>query len=219
MDRYHAKAQSATDGYKDVFGEDISDGELVWLLCVAQHETRCGDSWPGAYNWGAVQAGPPTVAERQRIDAGELKAGDVVPGRGILHQDTNPATGKYWVWFQAFPSDRQGAAQLVVVLYKHNPEARAAARADTNPADAMYRRGYYEGFHPGARGVYGPGGKLLRVDPLNDAEAANVADYAGALERLYPGWCAAIDSPAVVARVQPDPGQPTPPGDLPEVDS
>lgn len=215
-----AKANAVIAGYSDVFGQPITRGELLFLLCVGEHETHCGDDWRDnqgnpLHNWGAVQWRKPTADEMTRINAGDLKPGDTIPG-GVLHTDSGPAQGKYYVWFRTFPSDRQGAAFLVGVLYKHNPESRATAQIDGTSTDfctGMYRFGYFEGFRPTPaqraagmalpRPVYGPGGKMMRERPLTDSEAANVGDYAGAIDKLMPAWIAALATLPLVAAGDP----------------
>lgn len=205
-----AKAQAAIDGFHDVMGVPISRGELLYMLCVAEHETRCGDAWPNSHNWGAIQWRRPTADEMVRIKAGDLKSGDTIPG-GVLHGDSGPGQGGYWVWFRAFVSERAGAACLVATLYKGNPEARAAAQAG-GPTEAfctgMYRHGYYEGVHPTAkekaegmalpRPAFGPKG-LMRTLPLQPAEAENVGDYCHSVDRLMPEWVAALETLPLVS--------------------
>lgn len=207
--RAQAKAQAVADAYHDVFGENITRRELLFALCVAEHETHCGDDWKDnngnpVHNWGAVQWRSPTGEELQRIKAGDLKKGDTIPG-GILEQDTSPTTGPYYVFFRAFLSDRAGAATFLTVLYKHNPDARNVARTNGDIcafATAMYAHGYFEGFHPTpkelaggmkpARRPFSPKGALQRVDPLLPAEAANVADYQHSIDALWPAFLAAL---------------------------
>jgi hypothetical protein len=199
--RAATKATAVTLAYVDVFGSHITRGELLYLLSVAEHETHCGDDWKdrhgnGVHNWGAVQWRVPTADELVRIKVGDLHVGDTIPG-GILQQDSSPGKGQYYVFFRAYGDDRQGAASLVATLYKHNPEARAVAQAVGSPGAfcaAMYRRGYFEGVHPGARPAFGPKGELLRSIPLNTGETANVDDYASAVSILLRSWSAALAS-------------------------
>lgn len=195
MSRATDKATSASLAYTDVFGTHITRGELLYLLSVAEHETHCGDDWRdnnknSVHNWGAVQWRTPTADEMLRIKAGDLKVGDTIPG-GILQEDSSPGKGKYYVFFRAYGDDRQGASSLVATLYKHNPEARAVAQEVGSPVDfcaAMYRRGYFEGVHAGARAPFGPKGELLRTFPLTAPELDNVVDYAGAVTKLLAQW-------------------------------
>lgn len=192
------KATAVQQGFLDVMGATITRGELLFLLCVAEHETHCGDDWKDnsgnpLHNWGAVQWRTPTADEKTRIDNGDLKPGDTIPG-GVLQQDSSPVSGKYYVWFRTFPSDRQGAAFLVGTLYKHNPEARAVAIAGGSSFDfckRMYLRGYFEGFRkgpPAPRPPFTATGAINRTDPLLPSEAANVQDYAGSVDTLMTAW-------------------------------
>lgn len=221
-----AKAQAVVDAYVDVFGEHITRGELLYLLCVAEHETHCGDDWKDRlgnplHNWGAVQWRVPTADERLRIQAGDLVKGSTIPG-GVLEEDYSPNGGNYWVWFRTFLNDRAGAGFLVTTLYKHNPEARAVAAAGGKSIDfctAMYRRGYYENTHPTpaekaagmkpARPVYGPKGEILRTDPLLPAEAENVRDYTSSVDKLMPEWLAALKDFPLVNDAPPAPEDPS----------
>lgn len=185
--RWRDKAQAFHEGWLSVFGTPPSLHAVVLGLCVAQHETRCGDAWPGEHNWGACQkrrltpeekaavvgivCGPKTV-EQARV---ALREAGLPPDQEALHVDSSPGKGWYWVYFWAFPDDVGGAALFVKVIARQRPGCRVILDGAGGPmelAGAMYRSGYYEGFHdPKA-----PGGK-----------EQNIADYGGSLARLEPG--------------------------------
>jgi hypothetical protein len=157
---------------------------LVIAMSVAEHETNNGRAWPGQNNFGAVQLRSLTPQELEAFEAGTLKAGDYTLTRdGCLRVDTHPGPNgpiPYPMWFAAFPTRPLGIAHFLRVLWRLSdgaPDADGATCATV--AEAMFVRGYFEGTHHGAR----PVGQ--RVDPLTAPEAANVADYAGAVHRCY----------------------------------
>jgi len=171
--RWKRKAEAIRLAWIQRQGRPPRKHEALLALSVAEHETNCGDAWPGENNWGAVQWRVPTKAEKDMIASGDLKAGSRVPG-GALHRDSSPTTGAYWVWFRAFDSEIDGASWFVKILISDRlPCARVAEDDASSPADlakAMYETGYYEGIHDPRK----PGGR-----------EANIADYAGAITRIY----------------------------------
>jgi peptidoglycan hydrolase-like protein with peptidoglycan-binding domain len=204
-DRWVAKANAFVAGWQDVFPGDHPSAWCVSLgLAVAQHETYCGDAWPGEHNWGGVQLGGLNAAETECLTTAgivpvptnvpaaraALAAANLTRPGGALHVDSSPASGTqryYFAWFAAFATDEAGAAYFIKVLAKNrqgcNGVLRAAVgswRSDSAAlAAAMYATGYYEGFH----------------DPRTPAgKAANIADYAGAILNLAPGIYANIAS-------------------------
>ena len=62
--RWHDKADSFVHGWRERLGDDPPLHAVVLGLSVAQHETACGDAWPGEHNWGAVQKRTPNQHER-----------------------------------------------------------------------------------------------------------------------------------------------------------
>jgi hypothetical protein len=53
--RWYDKANAYAAGWHATFGVSPSLHNVALGLSVAQHETSCGDAWPGEHNWGAVQ--------------------------------------------------------------------------------------------------------------------------------------------------------------------
>lgn len=155
---------------------------IVIAMSCAEHETNNSRAWPGTWNFGAVQLRGLTAAELDAFHAGTLKAGDYLPDHsGVLHVDTHPtAAGSvpYPVWFYAAPTRVLGIVHFLKTLWRLSscdPDNEDATCATT--AQAMYMHGYYEGWHAGARPV------AKRVLPLTPPETANVADYAGAMQK------------------------------------
>lgn len=165
---------------------------LVLAMSIAEHETNNGRAWPGAWNFGAVQLRELTAAEQTAFAGGQLHAGDYtrdthradVP-RGILQVDTHPGPSgpiRYGVWFAAFDSRVQGIAYFLRTLWRLTGGAAELPDAGcATVAEAMYRRGYFEGAHHGARPVG------ARIGTLTAPEQANVDDYATAMSRIVTG--------------------------------
>jgi hypothetical protein len=194
--RWAAKANAFTAGWTDTFTGDFPSMWCVALgLAVAQHETYCGDAWAGEHNWGGVQLGGLNLDEKKCLDdAGISPTPQNVPAAraalalrgltragGALHVDSSPANGgfRYFTWFAAFSTDEAGAAHFIHVLAGNRAGCKAALLAAVGAwktdsaalAAAMYKTGYYEGFH----------------DPkLPGGADANIADYASAILSLAP---------------------------------
>lgn len=181
--RWWQKANAYSAAWSKIFGTAPSKYNVALGLGVAEHETWCGDAWAGEHNWGAVQLRGLNAEERAT-----LSAAGIIPTRdglvvaktllnpvagGALHIDTSPVTGPYFVWFCSFPDDEAGAEKFVQVIARNRPTCRDALMAATpsavDLAAAMYRTGYYEGFHD----PHQAGG----VD-------ANIMDYASAISLL-----------------------------------
>jgi len=178
--RIRTKAGALVTAWRRVLGEAPSAHALVLVLSVAELETRMGDAWgPGERNWGGTQKRPLSPAERGILATNAITAdaGDeavrraralLTPGPNeVLHRDYSPRHGWYFVWFWSFPNDVDAAAKFLEVLVIRRPSVRAILdrATPTELAAAMYATRYYEGHHAG------------------DA-AANIADYAAALERV-----------------------------------
>lgn len=195
-------------------------------LCLAQatFETHCGDDWPLSCNWGAAQYRACTVQELQQVSTGALKNGDWLFADGShssthapsavaqLHTDTHPTPSgpqRYAVWFSAFPDDIAGAGNLLHIVLRMASEALGDPNCTVvEYVTAVYRHGYFEGSHAGAR----PIGK--RVAPLTGPEADNVADYAmglngvlASIDEALTDWdvTASAAAPAQPELVVPDP--------------
>jgi len=73
VDRWRAKADAVVTAWRTRLGYTPSLSAVVGVLCVAEHETRCGDSWPGEYNWGACTLGPLNQLELEAVKLAGLK--------------------------------------------------------------------------------------------------------------------------------------------------
>lgn len=198
--RWHRKADALYRAWVAVVHSYPSLSAVELSLAVAQHETLCGDAWPGEHNWGAVQKRALLPAERavlteagivfekrdnaQLARASELihasaAAGRISPIAGeALHYDSSPDTGLYVVWFHAFPNDFEGAKGFLRELVIRRPECRAILEGPlpvaAELASAMYKSKYYEGFSQ---------------DP-----GKNIADYLAALRKQLPPIVSALRS-------------------------
>lgn len=205
-ERWQRKAAAVIDGWGVVFGKDPPAGAVVLVLAVAQHETRCGDAWPGENNWGAVQDADKGVQARMRdaLRAAGLaahpsrvdEAKALLTTAGLrtdgLHVDSSPGKGYYWVYFVTFPTEAEGAAHLVRTLAERRASCRAVLESGGSAmalAQAMYNSRYYEGFHK--RGVHyerQADGRWYPVPSKTSTswtgEELNVAAYGGALQSL-----------------------------------
>ncbi len=182
MNRYETKAGVLVTAWRRRYNGHLPSKHAVLLVCaVAEHETRCGDAWPGEHNWGAIQRRPMTGPERDLV-----RQGKACPPRDafeVLHGDSSPINGRYQVWFWRFPNDIEGANKLLEVLLDKRPSIKRDldSLATDELARRMYLTRYYEGFHdpraqPGEKVV--PGG-------LTKGQQANVSDYTQGLTRAF----------------------------------
>lgn len=144
-----------------VHGRAPSEGELLYSLLVAKHETSFGRGWKGAMegsnNWGAVQCGQAAIAQGAAC---------------ISWQDTHPDGRKYDVGFRKYASPVEGAADVVRNLTKQRPSVWEVMRTKGPLADfarAMRVERYYGGFCPNATKA---GGKFSYGKPKSPAEEA-----------------------------------------------
>ena len=213
--RWFNKANAFASAWKSKFGVDPKPATVALGLSVAQHETRCGDAWPGEYNWGAVQHRVPNTDERSVLSAAgppnpksvgaardalalAIAAGTIPePEQCALHVDSSPGKGWYWVFFWSFNNDEEGAAFFIRIIAEKRAACRAALEnatlenldlAATDLATQMYRSRYYEGFHDPKE----PGGIQ-----------ANIDDYAASLQRILPGIVAGMSGWAPGATLPP----------------
>lgn len=124
------------DAFRRVFGRAGSYGEIAYAAGVAQLETGCGETL-GYHNWGAV-------------------TGSYL-GQSFSHSDSKPdghgGTTSYLTKFRSYPSDLDGAADFLRVLYteKHNGISRDDVRIAASEVrfyDAsklLHATGYYTG--------------------------------------------------------------------------
>jgi len=183
--RMLTKAQACLDGYLRQFTTEPPRSVIIYALCVAEHETRCGDAWPGEHNWGACTARPLKLSEIAKYMQAGLKPGEpkdepkakkLLDQPGLaLHRDSAPKQGWYYTYFASFKYDVDGAEYLVKMLYKQRPRCLASAIADCGVQDLakeMYNSRYYTGVHQDA--------------------ASNIADYGKSLSTLQPQIEAAL---------------------------
>lgn len=193
--------------FRLVTGTTPTPHALLLVATPAEFETNSGRAWPGTFNFGAVQGRAPTPEERAEIEAGTLKEGARITGAPgyVLHVDTDPVRGPYFMWFAAFTNQRDGVAHYLRTLLR--PETLKVVRANGTLRElalAMYLAGYYVGKHPGAR-YY-----TQRKRPLLAAEQANIDDYANALERVFRQTIEPNMSPIATAKLAEPPPMPTP---------
>jgi len=176
--RYVNKANVVTAAWRTLFGSTPSKHAVILAMAVAEFETRLGDaggSWKGEHNWGAVHKRGLTAAEGAVLsshnisptggEAAVASARAVLKATGpdeALHIDDGP-TGKYFVWFWAFPNDVEAAKKFLSTLIANRPGVRAVIDAGTagDVARAMYQSKYFTGVHKG-----------------DGADEANIGDYA-----------------------------------------
>lgn len=87
MNRWQQKAAALAAGWRDRFGVEPSTATVALALSVAQHETRCGDAWPGEHNWGAVQRRSLNTFERGSLSAIKPHPDNVGQARAKLDAD------------------------------------------------------------------------------------------------------------------------------------
>jgi hypothetical protein len=213
--RWHDKADAFVYGWREREGDDPTLHAVVLGLAVAQHETACGDAWPGEHNWGAVQkrvpnaqekaalakAGvvpsPKNVARAREVIAAAIEAGECQPlTNEALHCDSSPGKGWYFVYFWAFKTDVGGASLFVKILATNRKNCKAVLLNDHGTemqlADGMYATRYYEGFYEKnvwyVKGADGKWHKWVSADPPPEgAQKGSVLNV-----RAYGGALAAI---------------------------
>jgi hypothetical protein len=139
---------------------------------------------PSVSNGHAAKA-----AEAMRVLRAGVEGTGVKLPQAVIHCDSTPKDGAYFVWFASFPTPIAGAEYFIKLLAGANRQKPAAAvllhRGTPHElAEAMYRAGYYTGFFK-ADEIY-PDGKTGR--------AKNIAAYAGRIQANYPTVLAALES-------------------------
>ncbi len=219
---WYDKANSYSQAWAERFGVPPSVHNVALGLAVAEHETRCGDAWPGDHNWGACTKGGLSQAQRRLLQVAgvhpvlepaiarqasegaateTLVAGGQPPAEDqSIHVDSSPTAGAYFTFFGKFPTDVLGAGYFIHVLADQRQTCKSILEtAETfydhgcvQLAGAMYRTHYYTGFHD----PHQPGG-----------DSANIGDYAKALLTLQPSIATALDGwtpGAEVAAAEPE---------------
>lgn len=210
VDRWLSKADAYVAGYQRVLGVVPSKHNVISALCVAEFETRCGDSLGG--NWGGTTAAQLTADERNRLHVAnlspsnpdDLKAAQELLGvqpNKILGQDSDPNAGWYWIWFYHPATPADGAAYFVKVLVYQRSTCRFILDDDDGTLDQLVRAMYATHYFSGRYNPHSPSvtynGKQVTGDE------ANIDTYRDALIRIQPGivtslsnWipaCAAYD--------------------------
>lgn len=189
-----------------------STASVALLLAIAEHETDCGDAWPGEHNWGATTRRGLSAADSAALAAAHvvpviqptaqrlvseglatdvLRTAGIDPPDAAIHVDSRPPGKVYFTWFARFADDAAGAAYFVSFF---RTQAEKQGLADASPAEeaaAMYAAHYYTGTH---------------IDP-----AADISDYLRAVDPLFRaasaalgGWAPGTDPPAVTEPATPD---------------
>lgn len=211
MSRWHRKADALYTAWVQTVHSPPNSSEALRLaLAVAQHETRCGDAWPGEHNWGAVQKRGLSPVEQEILS----RDGIVVDPKGTradaaaacklaaarlkqasddgeiwelyeeaLHVDSSPIRGLYMTWFWAFDNDIDGAKQFLRVLILKMPKVRTVMVGKPTAAmlaAAMYEHNYYEGFND----PRAEGGKQANID----AYAKEISYHAALITTALTDW-------------------------------
>lgn len=213
VSRWYTKANALAYGWKSQYNEDPPKSAVILGLAVAQLETHCGDVWPGAHNWGAVQLRVLTHAEDEVLHDAELvptpsnvRAGQQalqeaieackIPliKNGSLQVDSSPRLktaenprGYYWVFFQTFASDNEAAERFVHVLSYNRPACHqvlmSPAGSEQELAAAMRASGYYEGVHDNKT----PEGRQANIDAYASVLRGITPDIRKSLVDWTPG--------------------------------
>lgn len=220
--RWTAKANAFAMAWLEKFGVFPSVWAIAEACSVAQHETLCGDAWPGEYNWGALQLRKLTPGEKAVLaslkpdprnvkDARAALAAAVTSNaipdepHGALHVDSSPGVGWYWVFFRKCADDVEGAGYFIHVLCEQRPAVRDVLQRALGAwstelfdiADRMYATHYFEGFYVPTNLYKGPDGTMKTGAQMN------VLDYARALGGIAPTICTTLQQ----ANWTPHPGK------------
>jgi peptidoglycan hydrolase-like protein with peptidoglycan-binding domain len=208
-------------GWRGRFGVEPRLETVALCLAVAEHETRCGDAWPGEFNYGAVQdsdkVAQATLRDCLRKEGLAAHPSRVAEAKAILnrygyrtdglHVDSSPGKGYYWVYFRTFADDEQGASYFVKIIAVDRPSCKGELETGNayGLAAAMYRTHYYEGFYkPGHHYERQASGKWTEVPSKTSSswtgEELNISAYASALQRLVPTITAALAGPRTLRR-------------------
>jgi hypothetical protein len=211
--RWYNKANAFANGWKSQYTEDPPKSAVILGLAVAQLETHCGDVWPGAHNWGAVQLRTLTRGEAEVLQDAELfpQPSNTAAGQaalqeaieackiplirnGSLQVDSSPRLktkenprGYYWVFFQSFSDDTAAAERFVHVLSYDRPACHqvliSPAGSEQELAAAMRASGYYEGTHDNKTAE----GRQQNIDAYASALRGITPDIRKALVDWTPG--------------------------------
>lgn len=210
-ERWTKKANAFATAWFQKYGRLVPTAALCEACAVAQHETLCGDAWPGEFNWGAVQLRGLTFGEKAvlthvepspknvagaRVALANAVAANAIPAEpnGALHVDSSPGKGWYWVYFHKFENDIAGARFFIHVLCDQRPRCLETLQSAggnwevecSDLAERMYETHYYEGFYIPTK-MYG----------TKSGATMNVEAYASSIEAIAPTIASAIGLPWV----------------------
>ena len=181
-----ALAQAALD-----LGMPLSEQALYWLLGQAYRESGLGvlggiyGQFEGTNNWGAVYW--PSETKPPNPFSTSWKGGG----------DVNPASGAYKTRIAVYPSMLDGAKGFLSVVRAYGQEALNALASGTvmDFSRALYKRGYYTGYHCGEDGgvslrlgkpspcpVASTSSRILRMPTQAEADEANIRDYGNLIQ-------------------------------------
>jgi hypothetical protein len=185
---------------------------VIYPLAQADFESMDGDAWGGAkgpHDWGCTDFRAANATEMVDITAGTLKTGywlhtdgtysaDRRPGDvAQLHTDSHPGGVTYAMWFAAFDDDTGGATYYLKIVLRMVGNLLSDVEATVDEfVDDLYLHGYFEGVHPTqaekAAGMAPARPLGHRALPWQPAEAANVKDYVGGVNRCMASQAASL---------------------------
>ena len=185
---YIADAIAAFDAAAAALKLTIADNVANLALAQVMGESNFGRSGTlGGNDWGAFQAGMTKAGKPAWIASFAKKfAGGPAGVGGLAHRDSAPATGSaaafsFVAYYRVYPSQYVAAEDWLSVMAPRLGLGGSNAPQDSVAySTAAYLTGYFGGFHDGAR----PVGQ--RSEPFNDAEQANILDYAVKIDKLLP---------------------------------
>jgi hypothetical protein len=229
--RWKAKADAFATGWLSLTEVPLLVPGVALALAQAQHETWCGDAWPGEHNWGAVQKRRPTTAEAGILAGLPPLPANVAQARALLaaaiaqktipafqnealHVDSSPVLPPphwYWMFFWAFTDDNGGALLFAKELTARSTCKQILQDATgvwTNDCEdfsaALYASHYYEGVNNPAT----PEGRQKNIDDYAKSMLNLVSGIASALSDWTPPGVTVVPSPSVTSDPHEDPTDP-----------
>lgn len=181
-----ALAQAAQE-----LGLVLSEQALYWLLGQAYRESGLGvlggvyGQFEGTNNWGAVYW--PSEAKPPNPFSTSWKPGG----------DVNPGSGAVKTRIAVYPSMLDGAKGFLSVVRAYGQEALNALQSGSifDFSKALYKRGYYVGYHCGEDGgvslrlgkaggcpASSTSSRIIRMPTQAEADEANIRDYANLIQ-------------------------------------
>ena len=184
---YIADAIAAFDAAAAKLGLAIEPQVANLALAQVMGESNFGRSGTlGGNDWGAFQAGMTKAGKPVWIASFAKKYVSTAGVGGLAHRDYQPPVGgspgfNFVAYYRVYPSQYVAAEDWLSVMGPRLGLGGSEAPQDsTEYATKAYLTGYFGGVHAGAR----PVGQ--RSEPFNDAEQANILDYAQLIERGLP---------------------------------